>query len=291
MPPRQSRFRILLADLHGDEPSLAQTRHVEAALKDQPGIGLLPVGEGPDLADGEIDDQTLEQSRSILAAHNGDSLILGHVMPAGPRIRLRMIGRYEEGVGCHGPYQIDWAELPKRFGLDFEGQLLTLAALSMSPSARDDEGRACLVELLRPAATKLTRLLEQQAIQTDSEQQGRLWHALGLATSMLGEFTKSQRWLDVAVHAHKTALLIWRDDKVVFDWAIAQNNLGYALKLLAVHTEDEEYQAAILKQSAEAFRQALYVYRSGRSHYFASQTKTNLARVEAVLANRPIAAE
>lgn len=289
--PKHSRFRILLADLDGDENGLAQTRHLEAALRDQPGVAVLPVGKGPDLIDGEIGEETLEQSRAILASHNGDSLILGSVMPAGPRIRLRMVGRYEGGAGRHGPYQIDWTELPKRFGPDFEGQLLTLAALSISPSAQDEEGRAYLVDLLRPAASKLTRLLEQQANHADSEQQGVLWHALGLAASMLGEFTKSQRWLDVAVHAHKTALLIWHDDTVVFDSAIAQNNLGYALKLLAAHADSDEYQAAILKQSAQAFQQALHVYRAARAGFAVSQTEANLAHVEAMMADHSIAAE
>lgn len=289
--PKQSRFRILLADLDGDENGLVHTRHLETALKDQPGVGVLPVGKGPDLIDGEIVDETLEQGHSILASHNGDSLILGSVMPAGPRIRLRMIGRYEGGVGRHGPYQIDWTELPKRFGPDFEGQLLTLAALSILPSAQDEEGQAYLVDLLRPAASKLTRLLEQQTNHADSEQQGILWHALGLAASMLGEFTKSQRWLDVAVHAHKTALLIWQNDKVVFDWAIAQNNLGYALKLLAAHADSDDYQAAILKESAQAFRQALHVYRAAKAGHEVSQIKISLAHVEALMADHSIAAE
>jgi len=288
---RHSRFRLLLADLDGDEHDLTQTRHLEAALRDQPGLGILPVGKGPDLIDGEIVDETLAQSRSILASHNGDSLIIGSVMPAGPRMRLRMIGRYEGGLGRHGPYQIDWTELPKRFGPDFEGQLLALAALSIAPSAQDDEGRAYLVDILRPAASKLTRLLEHQTIHADSEQQGILWHALGLAASMLGEFTKSQRWLDVAVHAHKTALLIWQDDKVVYDWAIAQNNLGYALKLLASHADSDEYQAAILKQSVQAFQHALRVYRAAKASLAVSQTQTNLAHVEAFIADHSIAAE
>lgn len=289
--PRQSRFRILIADLDGDNQDLVQTRHLETALRDQPGVGVVPVGRGPALFDGEIGERTLEQSRSLLASHNGDSLILGTVMQAGPRIRLRMIGRYEGVPGRHGAYQIDWTELPKRFGLDFEGQLLALAALSISPSAQDGEDRAYLINLLRPAAGKLTRLLEHQSVHADTEQQGVLWHALGIAASLLGEYAKSKRWLDVAVHAHKTALLIWKEDTVVFDWAIAQNNLGHALRLLASHTEDDEYRAAIIKQSIQAFHQALHIYRAAKATAAINQTKINLAHTEAVTVDQPIAAE
>lgn len=291
MLPRQSRFRLLIADLDGDNKDLVQTRHLESALRDQPGLGVVPVGQGPTLLDGEIGERTREQSRLLLASHNGDALILGTVMQAGPRIRLRMIGRYEGVPGRHGPYQIDWTELPKRFGLDFEGQLLALAALSIAPAAQNEEDRAYLINLLRPAAGKLTRLLEHQAIHADSEQQGILWHALGVAASLLGEYTKSQRWLDVAVHAHKTALLIWSEDTVVFDWAIAQNNLGYALRLLAPFADSEDYRAAILKQSVQAYNQALYVYRAAKASEAINQTEINLAHTETLLTDQPIAAE
>lgn len=288
---KSSRFRILIADLGGDGPGLAQTRHLESALRDQPGIGVVPVGQGPDLVDGEIGEDTLEQSRSLLATHNGDSLIIGHIMPAGPRIRLRMIGRYDEVPGRHGPYQTDWTEMPKHFGLDFEGQLLALAALSISAAARNEEDKGYLINLLRPAASKLTRLLEHQGIHGDSEQQGGLWHALGLAASLLGEYSKSQRWLDVAVHAHKTALLIWQDESVVLDVAIAQNNLGHALRLLAPYADSHGYQVAILKESTRAFHQALHVYRAAKVHGFISQTEANLVHAEALMAENSIAAE
>lgn len=288
---KNSRFRILIADLGGDGSGLAQTRHLESALRDQPGIGVIPVGQGPDLIDGEFGADTLEQCRSLLATHNGDSLIIGEVMPAGPRIRLRMIGRYDEVPGRHGSYQTDWTEMPKRFGLDFEGQLLALAALSISSAAQDEEDRGYLVSLLRPAATKLTRLLEQQALQAESEQQGGLWHALGLAASLLGEYSKSQRWLDVAVHAHKTALLIWEDESVVLEAAIAQNNLGHALRLLAPYADSHGYKVAILKEAIRAFHEALYVHRAAKIHGFISQTEANLAHAEALMAEHLIAAE
>lgn len=291
VPPKNTRFRVLIADLDGDDQHQSQTRHLEASLRDQSGVGLLPVGRGPDLVDGDIDERTLEQCRTLLGSHNGDSLIFGNVMQAGPRIRIRMVGRYEGIAGRHGPYQMDWTELPKRFGLDFEGQLLALVALSIAPAAQNVEDQAYLINILRPAATKLTRLLENPTLQADSEQQGVLWHALGLAASLLGEYTASQRWLDVAVHAHRTALLIWREDSVVFDWAIAQNNLGHALRLLAQFGDGSQDQLGLLKQSAASYHQALRVYRASTADGFLRQTETNLARAEALLADHPIAAE
>lgn len=292
VPPKQTRFRILVTDLEGDDEALTQTRHLEKSLLDQMGLTIMPVGDGPGIADGEIDADALERCRSLIAAHNGDSLVFGEVMRAAPRLRIRMVGRYENQAGRHGPYQMDWTELPKRFGPDVDGQLLTLMALSVAPAAQDDQDRTYLSNLLRPAATKLTRLLDDPSSTLDSEQQGIFWHALGLAASLLGEYTRSQRWLEVAIHAHKTALLVWHEDTVVFHWAIVQNNLGHALRLLAEHHHENTSRTALLKQAAEAFQQALRVYRAATAaDTYLRQTEINLAHAETLLSERPIAAE
>lgn len=291
VPPKPTRFRILVTDLKGDDDTLTQTLHLEKGLQDQLGLAIQPVSGTPDIADGEIDADALETCRSLIAGHNGDSLIFGEVMPAAPHIRIRMVGRYEQEAGRHGPYQMDWTVLPKRFGPDVDGLLLTLMVLSVSPGAQSKEDRAYLINLLRPAATKLTRLLENPSITLSSEQQGAFWHALGLAASLLGEYTQSQRWLEVAVHAHKTALLVWRQDTVVFQWAIVQNNLGHALRLLAEQQLDRQSQVPLLNQSVEAFRQALRIYRAATAAAtYRRQTETNLAHAEALLLERPSAA-
>ena len=289
--PKPGRFRILVTDLKDDDSALTQTRHLEQALHDQLGLTIQPVSGTPGIADGEIDQGALELCLSMIASHNGDSLIFGEVMPAAPHIRIRMVGRYEQEAGRHGPYQMDWTVLPKRFGPDVEGLLLTLMVLSVAPGAQSEKDRACLIDLLRPAATKLTRLLENPDTTLDSEQQGMFWHALGLAASLLGEYTSNQRWLEVAVHAHKTALLVWRQDTVVFQWAIVQNNLGYALRLLAEQHLDKPSRVALLHQSVEAFRQARRIYRAATAETtYLRQTETNLAHAEALLLERSIVA-
>ena len=125
-----------------------------------------------------------------------------------------------------------------------------------------------------------------------SEQQGVFWHALGLAASLLGDYTRSQRWLEVAVHAHRTALLIGQRSTAVFQWAIVQNNLGQTLRLLAERQDDRTSQITILQQSIEAFQEALRVYRAAAAaSTYQRQTETNLAHAEALLTERPIAAE
>ena len=289
---QETRFRILVTNLKGDDEGLTQTRHLEKALRDQLGVDVLPVDEAVDIADGEVDPDALRLCQSMIAAHNGDSLLFGEVMPAAPRLRLRLVGRYEGEAGRHGPYQMDWAEFPKHFGPDVEGHLLALVALSVAPAARDDQDRAYLIGLLRPAATKLTRLLESSTVSLDSERQGACWHALGLAASLLGEYAESSRWLDVAVHAHKTALLIWQKETVIFQWAMVQNNLGHALRLLAERQTDQHRRRQLFKQSMDAFGEALRVYRAAAAaDTYRRQTETNLAHVEALQTERLVAAE
>jgi hypothetical protein len=289
---RTCRFRVLLADLKGEDAAGSQTRHLESALCDQQGISIMPVGETLDIADGEIDADALCQCHSLIARHNGDSLIFGEVMPAAPRFRLRIVGRYAQDAGRLGPYQVDWIELPKHFGPDIEGVLLSLTVLSVSPAVQNDQDRSTLINLLRPAATKLTRLLEAPGAPFENALQGVFWHALGLATSLLGEYTRSRRWLEVAVQAHRTALLIWRQDGAVFNWAIVQNNLGYALRLLAEQQEDGDYRKVLLEKSVNAFQEALRIYRAATAATtYQHQTETNLALAEALLAGEAVAAE
>jgi hypothetical protein len=286
MPTQHARFRILIADLDGDAAELTQTRHLEMALADQMGIAMAPVGPGPVVGDGLVEDQALDPARTLLASHNGDALIFGEVIPAANLVRIRLVGRYDGAAGRHGPYQTGWSALPRRFGLDYEGQLLALVALAIAPNVRSREDRAHLINLLRPAATKLTRLLEHPTARLDADRQGALWHALGLAASLLGETTKSRRWLEVALHAYRAALQIWQADSVLQDWAIAQNNLGHALHMLALEVGDPAEETAYFGQAINAYHRALHVYKAAEAKSYLAQTEANLARTESSLAER-----
>jgi hypothetical protein len=84
---------------------------------------------------------------------------------------------------------------------------------------------------------------------------------------------------------------MWQNESVVFDVAIAQNNLGHALRLLASQAESHRDQVALLKESIQAFHQALHVYRAANVRGFISQTEANLAHADALMAETSIAAE
>lgn len=288
MRPRAGQFRILIADLAGDDAELAQTRHLAAALGDQPDLSVLPVGEA---LGGAAASEREVLGRKLLAAHGGDVLIHGALAGPPPRLRLAFLSRFEGGPLRHGPYQLGEAELPRRFGPDFEGQLLILVALCAQPGGQAPEQRAGLLNLLRPAARKLTRLLEHPPASLAADRQGALWQTLGMGATLLGELAHDPRWLDAAVHAFRTALQLWRHDADQLEWAMAQNNFGLSLRLLAEAQRERAPAPALHRQAVAAFEEALALYRELELPDLVSHTEANLARAMAAPPDRPIAAE
>jgi tetratricopeptide (TPR) repeat protein len=137
VPSEGTHFTILISDLDGDDNHLSQTKHVEAALRNQRGLEIVLVGPGPKQFESgsraEYQIRTENQGREILDRHNGDLLIWGEVAQANARLRLQFLPRLEWLEGAHGSYQLEAAELPKNFGDDFSAQLIALALASLSP--------------------------------------------------------------------------------------------------------------------------------------------------------------
>lgn len=285
-PDHRAHFKIVVADLKGDDEELSHTRHVETALRDQPALTIVGANSSSRLAEvrrrseGAIAPQ--ERASYVLAAHNRDVLMFGEVAEAKPHLRLHFVGRYEGVVGRHGPYQLGAAELPKRFGPDFEGQLLALVGLSVASAIDSPPGRKHLIALLRPAAIKLTRLLEHPPHNLGSGQHGALWHALGLTASVLGEQTGDRRWLEAAIQAYHAVLHVWGRDANLFDRAMVQNNLGHTLGLLAARSEEDGVARKHLVAARDAFCEALQVYRTARASAHIAHTEANLAGIGAV---------
>lgn len=284
LPARTVLLRVLIAKLEGDGEEHEQTRHLEAALADQPGLVVTVLdGDTPSLEVGAHSKETIdEEARQLLSAHSGDVLIFGDV-PRGRRwLRLRFRGGDENVTGCYGAYQFAVAELPKRFGPDFEGQLLALIGLSVAPAMEPPHDPRRLAPVLRPAAVKLTRLLEDPPRQLDNEQHGALWHTLALTASLSGEQSGDVRWLLTAVGAYHAALRVWRRDTALVNWAMIQNNLGCALGLLARQATAEREVERHLAGARAALHRALRVYRTARISEHISHTEANLARIVAL---------
>ena len=105
---------------------------------------------------------------------------------------------------------------------------------------------------------------------------------LGNALQTLGERGSGAARLEQAVAAYREALKEYTRERVPLDWAMTQNNLGTALQALG----ERESGTARLEQAVDAFRRALGVFRTAGASHYVSVAAGNLARAEALLAER-----
>jgi tetratricopeptide (TPR) repeat protein len=105
---------------------------------------------------------------------------------------------------------------------------------------------------------------------------------LGIALAALGERTGDTARLEEAVAAYRAALTERTRERVPLDWATTQNNLGNALLRLG----ERESGPARLEEAVAAFRTALEVFAAAGAEYQVTLVKANLARAEALLAER-----
>ena len=255
-PAEGTHFTILVADLAGDG-DLNQTHHVAAALAGQLGIHVRRFGrvlDEPshgDLADGLA--AVERRGREWLAAQNADILIWGRVKKPDQVLLLRFLAASESVSSGGKPYPLtqETIELPANFNEDLATALTAVALSAVSP-ATEERGRY-LVHVLKPVATKLDQLRAHPPRGLTPIQQGRIHGSYGITAGVLGKQTGESEWLERAVTAFRAALEVSTRERVLFDWAATQNNLGNALRILGEREEGTER----LEQAVAAFQAAL----------------------------------
>jgi tetratricopeptide (TPR) repeat protein len=101
-------------------------------------------------------------------------------------------------------------------------------------------------------------------------------NTLAQILQVYGDNARSVPVLEYAVKCCAAALQVRTPDTAPLQWAAIQNTLGSAFFLLAKHTGEWEY----MRQSSEAFRYALAVYKDQGSGKMAIVTERNLVRAE-----------
>jgi tetratricopeptide (TPR) repeat protein len=101
-------------------------------------------------------------------------------------------------------------------------------------------------------------------------------NTLAQILQVYGDNAKSVPVLEYAVKCCAAALQVRTPDTSPLQWATIQNTLGSAFFLLAKHTGEWEY----MRQSSEAFRYALAVYKDQSAGKMAIVTERNLQRAE-----------
>ncbi len=101
-------------------------------------------------------------------------------------------------------------------------------------------------------------------------------NTLAQILQVYGDNTRSVPVLEYAVKCCAAALQVRTPDTAPLQWASIQNTLGSALFLLAKHTGEWDY----MRQSSDAFRMALMVYKDHGAGRMAIITERNLQRAE-----------
>jgi tetratricopeptide (TPR) repeat protein len=277
-PAAGTHFTVLIADLKRDGDG-SQTDHVAAALAPYKGVDVVRVGPGPEWDFGSR--TTLEeQARRLVTDRRGDVLIFGEVAKADERLRLYLLGGHDHSETQFRSYALETAELPKDFGADFNAMLLAVVAAQVAPAT--EQAGQYLVDALRPAADRLTRLCEHLPDGLHDDQRGSLWHALGVAARVLGEQSGESELLKQAVEAYRAALEVRTRERVPLDWAQTQNNLGLALFTLG----EREDGNARLEEAVAALRAALEVRTRERMPLDWAMTQNNLGSALRILGER-----
>jgi tetratricopeptide (TPR) repeat protein len=105
---------------------------------------------------------------------------------------------------------------------------------------------------------------------------------LGNALQTLGERESGTARLEEAVTAYRAALEERTRERVPLNWAMTQNNLGTALQTLG----ERESGTVRLEEAVTAYRAALEVFEASSASHYVGVARKNLARAEALLAQR-----
>ena len=280
-PATGTHFSVLIADLEGDADG-SQTEQLAEALSDSRGLQVIQLGRV--LKIGNVGDvkQNIAKAegtgRTWLREKKADVLVWGR--DTGTFLKLRFLsagapGR-PDGLGRFG----EVFELPRGFGPALGTQIVSLTLIAVAP-ATEAQG-TYLVELLKPTALKLKKLLDDKSPGFESEQRSRLQHSFGVAATVLGEQTGDSDWLEEAVAAYRAALEERTRERVPLDWAATQNNLGTALGTLG----ERESGTARLEEAVAAYRAALEEWTRERVPLAWAMTQNNLGAALRTLGQR-----
>jgi tetratricopeptide (TPR) repeat protein len=273
-PAPGTHFTILISNLAGD-PDGRQARHVRDMFLNEGGFDVRRTCRvvtldaiGGSVADAAA--QALDEGRALLADWNADLLIWGEVKKADQELSLWFLGGGESTLGAPSYTLTEKLTLPEEFQADLGTQIVAVAAAQVALST-EQAGRY-LVDLLRPVAAKLGRLIENPPPGLGPEGVVELLFSLALASQAIGEQSGERQPLERAVLAYRAVLERWTRERAPHDWAMTQNNLGNALRDLSEH----EMGSARLEEAVAAYLAALQEWTRERAPLQWAMTQNNL---------------
>jgi tetratricopeptide (TPR) repeat protein len=254
-----THFTILVADLIGDDATDTQTRLLAEALESNAGLEVVRIGRA--LVEGSVGsvrerrEQAEGAGRRWLKEKNADVLLWGYVV--GKELQIRFLS-VDGGPSTAQALPSLGAQLtmPADFGSELGAQLETVT-LSLVAHASQAQGMY-LVDLLRPAAQKLERLLADGVAIPEASRAG-LSHSYGVALATIGAQSGDRERIETAMEAYRHALEVFSREDTPIAWAMVQHDMGRALTYLSqgqtgtVHLVEavSAFQAALQERTRE----------------------------------------
>ncbi len=238
-------FKVMVADLAGDDASKSQTLHVVNALQRHPEITVARCNrtlsaEGPgdpveNLA------EALRTGRAITRGAGADVLVWGE-RPEGERsIRLRFLSAAVTPRGEVRAFRpvSNVLELPDDFEEDLGAVIYGVALTGIDPAT---EAQAeSLLALLVPAAAVARGILDNPPNSLTARGLARIRAAHGTAAAAIGETADDPEWLQCAVADLKLVLQETNPFETPNLRAMAFNALGNALRMLGQLEQRADY--------------------------------------------------
>jgi tetratricopeptide (TPR) repeat protein len=269
--PDDGRYRLVLCGLDGDDAKEGTLRLLRSALNPQDYpmlhvtlsarcIRLGPWHARQDATAGAA------KADNVLREHGADAVLWGEVPKQGESLRffLRGAGRQETQIILFDK------GLAKELPDSTFGAVMAAIALSQIAPVTEQAGRY-LASRLRPVAIRLKSLLAEHRL-IPAVESGNLYHALGMALTVIGEQTGDNPALEDSIAAYRAALQERTRERVPLDWAGTQNNLGNALSTLG----EREGGTGKLTEAVAAYRAALQERTRERAPFQWAMTQNNL---------------
>lgn len=252
---------VVIADLVGDTPDHARTKHVLVDLGFRLGVNARALGRP--LAPDPGGDPHLQltavvaRGRQWLNEVGGEVLVWGAVVGDGRGLRLRLISAVEDDDSRPAGFgSASVLDLPAAFDND-QGNLL-MAAIAANAVPRIEAQRVWLRDTLTGTVDGSRKLVGKPPIELDRFGQATISAAYGTAAAAAFAYTSEPRYAQEAKTALQNALKALARTNARFESALVQRTLGAVLENLGERDPNPTGEA-LLGEAVSAYREALTV--------------------------------
>ncbi|MCF1504387.1 tetratricopeptide repeat protein [Afifella sp. H1R] len=272
MRRRRRGFRIVLADLSGDDDGSGATR-IAAALSSIPALKVarIPAPPGWKFA-GRIEME--RQAEDVLRARKADVLVFGRIDRAEQVLAVSFLGRDVGGDICG----LATLELPLDFDASLAPAFVATALTQIALTGEDDV--PLLLDWLVPQTLELKARCERMPTSLSDPQRAGLLHAVGRSAALLGRLNHDPNAHQLALAAYRHALEGLPPDTAPLARAGTLNALAITLR----HIGYEERDPALLEEAVATFAQALPYRRRDLIPFDWAETKRECGTALACLA-------